>query len=243
MANPVLARDSFLDARAAAADGTMTIRGTVQRTALLVAVTGGIALATYALSGDAPSLGLAILVSALAGLGLAFATVWRPHWAPVTAPLYAIVEGLVLGGVTRLVALTEPRGAVLAVQALGLTVAVAGTVLALYATRVVTVTDRVRGVITGMTLAIFVYYMLALVLGFFGVQLPFLHEGGWLSIGFSLVVTGVAAANLLLDFDLIERASAAGAPRHMEWYGAFGVLVTLVWLYLEILRLLRKLRR
>jgi uncharacterized YccA/Bax inhibitor family protein len=120
---------------------------------------------------------------------------------------------------------------------------VAGIVLGLYATRVVRVTDRLRGIITGATLAIAGYYVISLIAGFFGVRMPFLHDGGWLSIGFSVVVCGVAASNFLLDFAMIEEASAHGAPSYMEWYGAFGVLVTFVWLYLEILRLLSKLNR
>jgi len=132
---------------------------------------------------------------------------------------------------------------VLAIEALVLTFLVAGMVLTLYATRIIRVTDRLRGVITGATLAIVGYYLLALLLGFAGVRLPFLHDGGWLSIGFSVLVCGVAASNFLLDFAMIEEASAAGAPSFLEWYGAFGVLVTFIWLYLEILRLLGKLQR
>jgi uncharacterized YccA/Bax inhibitor family protein len=143
-------------------------------------------------------------------------------------------------GYSRLIFNARYRG--LPLEALALTVLAGITMLVLYATRVVRVTERFRAVVIGATLAILLYYVIALVLGFFHVQVPFLHGGGWMSIGFSLLVVGVATLNFLLDFDMIERAVQRGAPRYMEWYGAFGVLVTFVWLYLEILRLLAKVR-
>ena len=243
MANPVLARDTFLEAHATAGASVMTVRGTVLKTALLMLVTAAVAAAVWLTTdATATSLPTSITVAAIAGLVLAITTVVKPAWSPVTAPLYAIVEGLLLGGLTWLIART-PAGRVLAIEALVLTFLVAGMVLTLYATRIIRVTDRLRGVITGATLAIVGYYLLALLLGFAGVRLPFLHDGGWLSIGFSVLVCGVAASNFLLDFAMIEEASAAGAPSYLEWYGAFGVLVTFIWLYLEILRLLGKLQR
>ncbi|HET7600846.1 MAG TPA: Bax inhibitor-1/YccA family protein [Gemmatimonadales bacterium] len=241
MANPVLARDTFVGARAIASEDRMTLAGAVTKTGVLMAVCAASALAVWVTAAAlGPSLPTAIMGAAVAGLVVGFTTVFVPRWAPVTAPLYAILEGLALGGIT-LIYNALYRG--LPLQALALTIVAGGTMLALYATRVVRVTEQLRAVIVGATLAILLYYLVAFVAGFFGVRLPFLVGGGWMSIGFSLLVVGVATLNFLLDFDLIERAAEHGAPRYMEWYGAFGVLVTFVWLYLEILRLLSKLRQ
>jgi uncharacterized YccA/Bax inhibitor family protein len=126
-------------------------------------------------------------------------------------------------------------------QAVGLTF---GTVIAMYALyhfRVIRVTETFRSVVITATMGIAVFYLITFVLGFFGVRIPFLHEGSMFGIIFSLIVVGLAALNLILDFDMVERGSEMGAPKYMEWYGAFGLLVTIVWLYLEILRLLSKL--
>jgi uncharacterized YccA/Bax inhibitor family protein len=240
MANPVLSRDSFVDARAAASESRMTLAGAATKTGILMGVCAASAAAVWVTSASlGPALPSAIIGAAVLGLILALATTFVPRWAPITAPLYAIVEGLVLGGVT-LILNARYRG--LPLQALALTVLAGGTMLALYVTRTVRVTDRFRAVIMGATIAIALYYLMAFVLGFFNVQVPFLQGGGWLSIAFSLVVVGIATLNFLLDFDMIEQAAQHGAPKYMEWYGAFGVLVTFVWLYLEILRLLAKLR-
>jgi uncharacterized YccA/Bax inhibitor family protein len=240
MANPVLTRDTFLEARADAAEARMTLTGAVTKTGILIGVCAASAAAVWLSSATlGPSLPSAIIGAAVLGLVLALTTTFVPRWAPITAPLYAIVEGLVLGGIT-LILNARYRG--LPFQALALTIVAGGTMLGLYVTRTVRVTDRFRAVVIGATMAIALYYLIAFVLGFFNVQLPFLQGGGWLSIGFSLVVVGIATLNFLLDFDMIERAAQHGAPKYMEWYGAFGVLVTFVWLYLEILRLLSKLR-
>ena len=128
-------------------------------------------------------------------------------------------------------------------QAVGLTVGVLSILLFLYATRVIKVTDKLRTGIIAATGAVFVVYLIAMVLSLFGVHVSFLNDGGPVAILFSLVIVGIAAMNLVLDFDFIERGAAAGAPKYMEWFGAFGLLVTLVWLYLELLRLLGNLRR
>jgi uncharacterized YccA/Bax inhibitor family protein len=240
MANPVLSRDTFADAYAGASESRMTLAGAVTKTGILMAVCTASAVAVWLTSATlGPALPTAILGAAIVGLVLGLTTTFVPRWAPITAPLYAIVEGLLLGGVTLIF---NARYQGLPLQALALTVLAGGTMLALYVTRTVRVTERFRAVVMGATIAIALYYLIAFVLGFFNVQMPFLQGGGWLSIGFSLLVVGIATLNFLLDFDLIERAAERGAPQYMEWYGAFGVLVTFIWLYLEILRLLAKLR-
>ncbi len=241
MANPVLSRDTFAKVYAGASESRMTLAGAVAKTGILMGVCAASAVAVWLTAATlGPSLPSAILGAAVLALILGITTTFVPRWAPITAPLYAIVEGLMLGGLT-LLCNTLYRG--LPLQALTLTLLAGGTMLALYVTRAVRVTQQFRAVIMGATIAIALYYLVAFVLGFFQVPMPLLQGGGWMSIGFSLLVVGVATLNFLLDFDMIEQAVQRGAPSYMEWYGAFGVLVTFVWLYLEILRLLAKLRQ
>ncbi|HVF76028.1 MAG TPA: Bax inhibitor-1/YccA family protein [Acidimicrobiales bacterium] len=180
-----------------------------------------------------------LLPAVLVALAVALVTVFRPRVSPYTAPVYAAVEGLVLGAVSGLY---EIRYEGIVLQAVMLTGAVFAIMLALYSKRIVKVDDRLRRGIVAATLAVMVVYLASMVMRLFGAEVPFIHDAGPMGILFSLVVVGIASANLLLDFDLIERGVAAGAPKWMEWYAAFGLLVTLVWLYLELLRLLSKLR-
>jgi uncharacterized YccA/Bax inhibitor family protein len=167
-------------------------------------------------------------------------TVFKPHLAPITAPLYAVLEGLILGALS---ANYQARWAGLPMQAVGLTFMVFLAMLVVYRTGIIKVTDKFRFGVAAATGGIVLFYVLSIVLSMFGVRIPMVHDSGMIGIGFSLVVVGVAALNLVLDFDLIENGVAAGAPKFMEWYAAFGLLVTLVWLYLEMLRLLSKLNR
>ena len=175
----------------------------------------------------------------LGGFGIAILTIFKPKLARFTAPVYAIAQGLVLGGISRLY---EFQFEGIALQAFGLTVGVFALLLFLYATRIIEVTQKLRMGIVAATGAVLVVYVFSLVLRLFGANVPLIHGAGPVGILFSLVVVVIAALNLVLDFDFIERGAAAGAPKYMEWYGAFGLLVTLVWLYLELLRLLAKLR-
>lgn len=181
-----------------------------------------------------------LMISWVAGLGLAILTILRPKLARVTAPAYAVAEGLLVGGISRFY---EVRYSGIVLQAVGLTIGVFVMMLVLYATRTIRVTDKLRTGIIAATGAVALVYLASLVLRIFGADVPFIHEAGPAGIGFSLIVVGIASFNLLLDFDFIERGVKAGAPRYMEWYGAFGLIVTLVWLYLELLRLLSKLRQ
>ena len=237
--NPALREDVFTAARRDGGD-TMTVQGTVNKAALLFLLALATAAASWVLgtSGGPGVAGWAIGAS-LAGLAVAIATIVRPRWSPVTAPIYALVEGVVLGVVSMLF---EARYEGIAIQAVALTFGVLGAMLLLYKTGVIKVTQRFRAGVLAATLAIFVVYMAALVLGLFGVQVPLLNDASPLGILISLAIVVVAALNLVLDFDLIDRGARAGAPAYMEWYAAFGLLVTLVWLYLELLRLLAKLR-
>ena len=173
------------------------------------------------------------------GLILALVTTFKKEWAPVTAPLYALVEGFFLGAIS---AMYELRFDGIVFQAVALTFGTLGALLLAYRSGLIKATENFKLGVVAATGGIFLIYLVTFVLGFFGVNVPFVHESGLLGIGFSLFVVVVAALNLVLDFDFIESGVDAGAPKYMEWYGAFGLMVTLVWLYVEFLRLLSKLQ-
>ncbi|HSL58254.1 MAG TPA: Bax inhibitor-1/YccA family protein [Acidimicrobiales bacterium] len=222
----------------------MTVRGTIWATAALLALvvaTGvfGWNSVERGLEGQAIALPGWLIVAMLGGLGIAILTIFKPNLARFTAPLYAAVQGLVLGAIS---AVYNSAYEGIVVQAVGLTLGVMGLMLFLYASRIIKVTEKLRMGIVAATGAIFLVYMVSFVINLFGGSAPFIHDTGAVGILISLAIVGVAAFNFLLDFDFIEKASAAGAPRRMEWFAAFGLLVTLVWLYLEMLRLLAKLR-
>ncbi len=221
---------------------TMTVGGTISATAvllLLLLTAGWVGWAQV----DATPEGLDIpgwlLPTMLVGLVIAIVTIFKPKLARFTAPVYALVEGLLLGAISH-VYQYQYEGIV--PQAVGLTLGVFVLMLGLYATRVIKVTDKLRMGIVVATGAVFLVYMVSLVARLFGANLPFIHDTGPIGILFSLVVVVIASLNLVLDFDFIEQGAKQGAPKYMEWYGAFGLMVTLVWLYLELLRLLSKLR-
>jgi uncharacterized YccA/Bax inhibitor family protein len=239
--NPALREDVFTATRRTDGGGVMTVQGTVNKTALLLVLALATATGAWVL-GTAGGPGVAgwAIGASLAGLGVAIATIVRPQWSPITAPIYALVEGVVLGVVSMWFEASYPG---IAIQAVALTFGVMGAMLVLYRTGVIKVTQRFRAGVLAATLGIAVVYLVALVLGLFGVRVPFLYDASPLGILISLAIVVVAALNLLLDFDLIERGARSGAPAYMEWYAAFGLLVTLVWLYLELLRLLARLRR
>ncbi len=178
----------------------------------------------------------------LAGIGaaiLAVVTFFVPRIARITAPLYALGNGFFVGGIS---AMFEAAYDGIVLQAVGLTIGVFLAMLVLYATGRIRVTPRFRLMVFAATAGVCLIYLATFVLSLFGSNLPFIHDNGIIGIGFSLVVVGIAAMNLALDFDFVEQAEKAGAPRHMEWFAALGLTVTLVWLYLELLRLLAKLR-
>jgi uncharacterized YccA/Bax inhibitor family protein len=235
--NPTLAPARFRDV---AGEGRMTIAGTAWRAlTLLLVVMGSSAYTWWQLAGDPAAAPTYIMGGLIGGLVLAMITIFKPTLAPWTAPLYAAVEGLALGALSMVM---NAAYAGLPMMAVTLTFGVFVAMLALYAFRIIRVTQRMRSVIMSAVLGVLLFYVLDMILGFFGVRVPGLHEGGMLGIGISLLTAGVAAFSLLLDFDMIERASQAGAPKRLEWYGAFGLIVTLIWLYIELLNLLRKMR-
>jgi uncharacterized YccA/Bax inhibitor family protein len=231
MSNPFLSRG--LD-EVRFGDRPMTLNGTIHRTGvlLLICLCAGDYAWTHALGGGA------IIGAALGGLIIAMIGIFKAEWTPVLAPVYAVLEGLLLGGVALLYNARFP-GIVL--NAGLLTAAVLFVLLALYSSRIIKVTDGLMTGIFAATAAVGLVYFVTMMLALFGVHLPYIHQSGWIGIGISLLTTGIAAANLLVDFRLIEDGVRAEKPKYMEWYCAMGLLITLVWLYLELLRLLSKL--
>lgn len=181
-----------------------------------------------------------MLLGGIGGFIVALITVFKAQWSPITAPIYAALQGLFLGGLSATMDAMYPG---IVIQAVALTFGTMFGMLFLYRAGIIKVTEKFRSGLLAATAGIFFVYLLSWILGFFGIQMPMIHEGGLLGIGFSLFVVVIAALNLLLDFDFIHKSSGMGAPKYMEWYGAFGLMVTLVWLYIEFLRLLSKLNR
>jgi uncharacterized YccA/Bax inhibitor family protein len=181
-----------------------------------------------------------LLGGGIGGFILAMVTIFKKEWSPVTAPLYALVEGLFLGAISAIYN-AQFQGIVL--QAVMLTFGIMFALLFAYRSGLIKATENFKLGVAAATGGIALIYIATIVLGLFGIKIPFIHDSGLIGIGFSLFVVVVASLNLVMDFDFIESGVEAGAPKYMEWYGAFGLMVTLVWLYLELLRLLSKLRR
>ena len=243
--NPALGENTFLDigsGRVVSRDGsTMTLNGTVNKSGILLAlilVSASFVWGKYDGPASAPAVMPWLMTGAIGGFVLALITVFKKEWAPVTAPIYALLEGLFLGGIS---AYYEARFPGIVMQAVGLTFGTLAALLMAYRSGLIRATENFKLGVVAATGAIFLVYLVSWIAGFFGKSIPFIHESGLLGIGFSLFVVIIAALNLVLDFDFIEDGVEQGAPKYMEWYGAFGLMVTLVWLYLEILRLLSKL--
>jgi uncharacterized YccA/Bax inhibitor family protein len=233
--NPVLRNNVFQNA-AGTGDGVMTVQGTVNKSFGLLFL---IVIAA-SLVWSNPVVAMALIIpAAIIGFILAIVTTFKKEMSPITAPIYAAVEGVVIGGVSFMFESMYPG---IVMQAVTLTFGTLFCMLILYKTGIIKVTQKFRMGVVAATGGIFLIYLFSIIMGFFGVKVPFMY-GGAIGIGFSLVVVGIAALNLVLDFDFIDRGSEFGAPKYMEWYGAFAIMVTLVWLYLEMLRLLSKLAR
>jgi uncharacterized YccA/Bax inhibitor family protein len=240
-ANPALNDDTFRGyGRAIASGDVMTIQGTVNKTAVLLLLVLLSSTWTWRLYYTAAgSLGVWIFGGAIGGFIVAMITVFKKQWAAMTAPLYALLEGLVLGGISSML---EARYPGIVIQAVGLTFGTLFGLLFAYKSGMIRATEKFKLGVVAATGGIAVIYLITMLLGFFGIRMPYIHESGMIGIGFSLFVVIIAALNLVLDFDFIESGAAQGAPKYMEWYGAFGLMVTLIWLYIEILRLLSKMR-
>jgi len=245
--NPVLSDSTFLDLGSGAvlsrpADA-MTLNGTIAKTGFLLFLT--VLTAAFAwsqsISPAGPTAAAPIYMwgGVIGGLIVAFITIFKKQWSPVTAPLYALLEGFFLGAISAVFAHLY-EGIVM--QAVMLTFGTLFAMLFAYRSGMIKVTQKFRAGVVAATGGIMLIYLATIGLGFFGINIPYIHESGLIGIGFSLFVVVIAAMNLVLDFDLIESGIEHGAPKYMEWFGGFALLVTLIWLYVEFLRLLAKLQ-
>ena len=223
---------NHLHANQGLSEGTMSLDGTVNKTGILLALCFGGAYFGW----NAQAL---VLPAALIGFVIALFTIFKPKNSPYTAPAYALVEGVVLGAIT---AVAESMYPGIGIQAIGLTFGILASLLFCYKSGIIKPTENFRLMIFSATMGIALLYLVSFIMSFFGNSIGFIHSNGIYGIGFSLFVVAIASLNLVLDFDFIEEGSEVGLPKYMEWYGAFSLMVTLVWLYLEILRLLMKLR-
>lgn len=243
--NPVFRGNAFTpDATFATAPAAqrMTLSGTVNKTGILLILclaTASIVWNRFFESGNPASIMGLLWLGLIGGLGAAIATMFKRQWAAITAPLYALLQGLVLGGIS---AIFEAKYPGIVIQAIGLTFGTLGVLLLAYKSGWIKPTENFRLMIVAATGGIAILYLISFIMGFFGSSIGFIHSNGLFGIGFSLFVVAIAALNLVLDFDFIEAGAEQGAPKYMEWFGAFSLMVTLIWLYLEILRLLAKLR-
>jgi uncharacterized YccA/Bax inhibitor family protein len=221
----------------------MTVNGTVRKTAgllILVLITSIWTWGRFMQTGDPASVQPYILGGAIGGLIVALITIFKKNFAPITAPIYALLEGLAIGGLS---AIFEAQFPGIVLQAVALTFGTLACLLIAYRSGLIRATENFKLGVVAATGGIALIYLASIALSFFGIRFPFIHEGGPIGILFSLFVVTIAALNLVLDFDFIEHAAEKNTPKYMEWYGAFGLIVTLIWLYLEILRLLAKTRR
>jgi len=250
--NPVLSAKMLSSVRSYGLGEQMTVQGTINKAFILFFVlmvsaswiwgkllqSAQVSEYGTGVSQVAASAMPLIIAGFIGGFIFALLTIFKVQWAKITTPLYALCEGLVLGGISVLFEMRYPG---IVMQAVGLTFLTMFCMLTAYRTGLVRVTHKFRMGVVAATGAICLFYFLSFILGFFGIQMPLIHGSGMFGIGFSLIVVGVASLNLVLDFDLIDQLSRQGAPKNMEWYGAFALMVTLIWLYLEMLRLLSKL--
>jgi uncharacterized YccA/Bax inhibitor family protein len=238
--NPALNSKTFGGTRAFAGEA-MTLQGTVNKTGLLLVCVIATAAWTWGLArSESPQAALPWMMGGMiGGLIVAMVTIFKSEWSPVTAPIYALLEGLALGGISSFFDL-KYHG--IAVEAVALTFGTLAVMLVAYSTGVIRATRKFTIGVIAATGGIFLVYMVDMVLGMFGKHISLLAQASPLGIAVSVFIVIVAALNLILDFALIETGVQSGAAKYMEWYGAFGLMVTLIWLYLEILRLMSKIR-
>jgi uncharacterized YccA/Bax inhibitor family protein len=244
--NPAFRTRAFADMPQAGAGEAMTLKGTINKTIVLfvlLLITAGWTWSQYT-PANPGAVQPYMIGGLIVGFIMALATIFKPTWASISAPLYAIAEGFAIGGIS---AFYNARAHGIVVQAVALTFGVMAVMLFLYRSGIIKVTHKFRvGMMAAMG-GIFLFYIVAMLMGTFGgkmgMGMGLLYGGGSLSIGISLFIVAIAALSLVLDFDMIHRATEANAPKFMEWYGGFSLMLTLVWLYIEILRLLGNARQ
>lgn len=234
--NPIMNEEKFAAQSAYVTDGqVMSIDGAINKSMILF----GILLTTSLISYMIPS-PLFMIVGFIGGLISVLVATFKPHTSPIAAPIYAAFEGLAVGAISAMFAASFDG---IVANAVGLTFGTLLLMLILYKYRIIKVTEKFRAGVIMATGALVLVYVIAFIFRLFGYDIPYIHAGGMMGIGFSLLVVGIASLNLLLDFDNFEKAEAAKSPKYMEWYCALGLIVTIVWLYIEFLRLLSKLNR
>ena len=240
--NPALSEKRFEQSMVIDQDQTMTARGTLNKFGFLFLMVMATAVFSWNSFFGGKDVTSYMWIGAIGGLITALVIIFKQTWAPYLAPAYALFEGLFVGSISAIYQNAFGAAAPsIIMQAVLLTF---GTVIAMYLLftfRIIKATEKFKSVIFMATAGIAVFYLISMVLRMFGMNIPFIHEGSLIGIGFSVFVVAIAALNLILDFDMIEKGTEMGAPKYMEWYCAFGLLVTIVWLYLEMLRLLSKL--
>jgi uncharacterized YccA/Bax inhibitor family protein len=240
--NPTLNDQTFAQFGYVQAGEAMTVQGAVNKTAILLVCVLLTTLWTwhrFFLTSNPASVMPWMMVGAIGGLIVALITVFKQQWASITSPIYALLEGFFIGGVS---ALAESQYPGIVMQAVGLTFGTCLAVLMAYTSGLVKATENFKMGVVAATGGIALVYFVSIILNLFGVSVPYIYSNGLFGIGFSVFVVVIAALNLVLDFDFIDSGARSGAPKYMEWYSAFGLMVTLVWLYIEVLRLLMKLR-
>jgi uncharacterized YccA/Bax inhibitor family protein len=236
--NPTLSPQTFQQP-VSVGEQRMTIQGAVNKTAILLAICSITAVFTWNRFGeDARQVVPLMIGGSIGGLIMALITCFKKEWSAATAPIYAVCEGLFIGGISALFNAKWPG---IVMQAAMLTFGTLFAMLAAYRSGFIRATEKFKMGVVAATGGICLMYLVGWILSMFGMNMSFLYGNGMLSIGISVVVVVVAALNLVLDFDLIEQGASVGAPKYLEWYSGFSLLVTLVWLYIEILRLLAKL--
>lgn len=241
--NPVLNDSAFESQKRYYGPNAMTLSGTINKTGILLTIAFVTAAYVWTTAfSNMENLGAItpfIIAGSIGGFIMAIVTTFKKEWSPVTAPIYAALQGLSLGGISSFFEMRYPG---LVIQAVALTYGVAFALLLAYRSGLIKATENLQLGVVAATGGIALIYLIGIVLSFFGLSIPLIHQSGPIGIGFSLVVVAVAAFSLVLDFDFIETASESNSPKYMEWYGAFGLVVTLFWLYFEMLRLLSKLQ-
>jgi uncharacterized YccA/Bax inhibitor family protein len=241
--NPALGEKAFPQSYTAYGEA-MTIKGTLNKFGILFMLTMATAGLAWKMAYSGVDIVTYMWVSVFATLGIAVIMGFKKNLSPYLAPVYALVEGFFVGGISAYYNFAfEKISPNIITQAVALTFGVVIAMYGLYRFNVIKATPMFKKVVITATLGIAIFYLIAMVLHMFNIDMPFLHEGSMFGIIFSLVVVGLAAMNLILDFDMIENGAKAGAPKYMEWYSGFALLVTIVWLYIEILRLLSKLAK
>ncbi len=240
--NPALLSNPFSGFGLVSESEAMTARGTVNKTLILLSLVllpAAWVWRKFYLSGEHVEVIQSwMTIGLIGGLIFSLVTIFKKNWAPLTAPLYSVMQGLFLGGISCLMEKAYPG---IVTQAVSLSIGTLLVMLMVYQAGWVRPTERFKGGVIAATGAIALVYAASLILGFFNISISLINGSSLFGILFSLFVVGIAALNLILDFEFIQQGSRAGIPKYMEWYGAFALMVTLIWLYIEILRLLAKL--